>query len=51
MIGKVIKKFIDKTTNKRFTVNDEYSANANRIKHLVKLGFIEADTNNLSDKE
>ena len=40
--GKVIKRFRDKYTRKRFEVGQEYShEDDNRLKELSKLGFVE----------
>lgn len=47
--GKVIKKFIDKHTRKRYEVGQEYShKDENRLKELSKLGFVEYES---SDKK
>lgn len=40
--GRVIKKFIDKHTRKRYEAGQEYShEDENRLKELSKLGFVE----------
>ena len=47
--GKVIKRFRDKYTRKRFEVGQEYShEDDNRLKELSKLGFVEYES---SDKK
>lgn len=42
-MAKVIKKFVDKQTKKKYRPGDEYEGAKVRIEQLVKLGFVAAE--------
>jgi len=42
-MAKVIKKFIDKKTKRKYRPGDEYEGTKARVEELAKLGFVESD--------
>lgn len=41
-MAKVLKRFMDKETKKLYLKDQEFEGKAARVKHLAKLGFVEA---------